>query len=57
MVLSIVKQRDIEINCGTGKDVSNETIADGREPLMSKWFGESFIDIPVRRDSPSNEVW
>lgn len=49
MVLSIVKQPDIEINYGTGKDVSNETIADARKPLMIKWCGDSFIDIPVRQ--------
>ena len=32
---------------GTGKDVSDETIADGDEPLEIKWFNDSKINIPL----------
>ena len=48
-VLSVLKSPGAQINYGTGKDVSDETIADAGEPLTIKWFGDSFIDIPVRR--------
>jgi hypothetical protein len=36
-----------EINYGTGKDVSGETVADAKEPLQIKWFDDSYIDLPV----------
>jgi predicted acyl esterase len=46
-VLSIVKQPDFQINYGTGKDVSDETIADAKVALQIKWFGDSYLDVPV----------
>jgi putative CocE/NonD family hydrolase len=49
VLLNIIKQPDFQINYGTGKDVSEETIADAGEPLQVKWFGDSFIDLPVRQ--------
>jgi predicted acyl esterase len=49
VMLGIVKQPDIQINYGTGKDVSSETIADSKEPLKIEWFNDSFIDLPARR--------
>jgi putative CocE/NonD family hydrolase len=49
VVLSVLKSPGAQINYGTGKDVSDETIADAGEPLTVRWFGDSFIDIPVRR--------
>ena len=48
VLLNIIKQPDFQINYGTGKDVSDETIADAGEPLEIRWFGDSFIDLPVR---------
>lgn len=48
VLLNIIKQPDMQINYGTGKDVSDETIADANEPLIIKWFGDSFVDIPIR---------
>lgn len=48
MVLSVVKQPNAQINYGTGKDVSDETIADAKEPLTIRWLGD-FIDVPIRR--------
>lgn len=47
VLLSIVKDPGIQINYGTGKDVSDEGLVDGRVPLRIKWFGRSFIDVPV----------
>ena len=48
-VLRIIKSPGAQIDYGTGKDVSDETIADGREPLSIQWLGDSFLDVPVRR--------
>jgi uncharacterized protein len=49
MVLSIGKRPDREINYGTGGDVSEESIADGKIPLKIRWYGDSYIDIPIRK--------
>jgi hypothetical protein len=49
IVLSIAKRPDREINYGTGGDVSEESIADGKVPLKIKWYNDSYIDIPVRK--------
>ena len=49
LVLGIVKDPGIQVNFGTGKDVSDETVADGRTPLRVTWFGGSFVDIPASR--------
>jgi hypothetical protein len=48
VLLNIIKQPDFQINYGTGKDVSDETIGDAGEPLEIRWFGDSFIDLPIR---------
>jgi predicted acyl esterase len=50
VLLNIIKQPDMQINYGTGKDVSDETIADGKEPLEIRWFGDSFVELPIRID-------
>jgi hypothetical protein len=47
VVLSIIKEPGRQINFGTGKDVNDETVADGKEPLTIQWLGDSFIDVPV----------
>ena len=49
MVLGINKRADEQINYGTGGDVSDESIADATIPLKIRWYGSSYIDIPVRR--------
>lgn len=36
-----------QLNYGTGKDVSDETILDAKEPLQIKWYNDSFVKIPV----------
>jgi predicted acyl esterase len=38
-----------EINYGTGKNVSDETIVEAGEPLQIKWFNTSYIRVPVFR--------
>ena len=47
VVLNIDKNPFAQINYGTGKDVSDETISDAKEPLRIKWYNDSFIKIPV----------
>ena len=47
VVLSVIKQPYAQINYGTGKDVSNESMADAKAPLQLKWYGSSYVDIPV----------
>ena len=49
MVLSIVKNTGQQINYGTGKEVSDESVADAREPLTIRWLAGSHIELPVRR--------
>ena len=50
MVLGINKNLDWQINYGSGKDVSDETIADAKIPLKIKWFEDSYLKIPVIKD-------
>jgi putative CocE/NonD family hydrolase len=48
VVLGISKRPDREINYGTGNDVSEDSMADGRVPLRIRWYSDSFIDLPMR---------
>ncbi|HEY8259481.1 MAG TPA: CocE/NonD family hydrolase [Gemmatimonadales bacterium] len=54
VVLGVPKSPNQQINYGTGKDVSDETIADAGEPLSITWFSGSYIELPVWR-SPGAE--
>ena len=47
MVLNINKHPHEQVNYGTGKDVSDETIADAKKPLQVKWFNDSYVKIPI----------
>lgn len=49
VLIGMNKKRDWQINYGTGKDVSDETIKDGVEPLRIQWSNESNIRLPVYR--------
>ncbi|TWI00923.1 hypothetical protein IP90_02545 [Luteimonas cucumeris] len=49
LVLAVNKQRDLQINYGSGKDVSDETVADATEPMRLRWHGNSYIDVPLMR--------
>jgi len=48
VLINIIKQPDMQINYGTGKDVSDETISDAQEPLKISWYGDSYIELPVK---------
>ena len=47
IVLGANKNPNWEVNYGTGKNVSDETIADAKEPLQIKWYSDSTITIPI----------
>jgi uncharacterized protein len=47
VVLSIIKDPGSQINYGTGRDVSDESIADAKSPLQISWRSSSHIKIPV----------
>jgi uncharacterized protein len=47
IVLNINKNPYAQINYGTGKDVSDESIKDAKIPLQIKWYTDSYVKIPV----------
>ena len=47
VVLNIDKNSCAQVNYGSDKDVSLETIADAGEPLEIKWYNGSFVRIPI----------
>ena len=49
LVVTVNKSPYLQINYGTGKDVSDESIADAKAPLRIKWYSTSYVDIPVWR--------
>jgi putative CocE/NonD family hydrolase len=49
VVLQVIKETGRQINYGTGRDVSDETIADAKEPLRIQWLSSSYVDLPVWR--------
>jgi putative CocE/NonD family hydrolase len=48
-VLQVIKNSGQQINYGTGKDVSDESIADAKEPLTISLFADSYIAVPSGR--------
>jgi hypothetical protein len=48
LVLGIVKRPDQEINYGSGDNVSEDSIDAGQIPVRIRWYGSSFIELPVR---------
>jgi hypothetical protein len=47
VAIFVIKQPGEEINYGSGKTVSLETIADATEPLRLLWWSDSYLDVPV----------
>lgn len=47
--LSLSKNNFCQVSYGTGKDVSDESIADAKEPLKVKWYSSSYVEIPVSK--------
>ncbi len=52
VVLSVIKEVGRQLNYGTGKDVSDETIADAKTPLEIRWLAGSYVDVPTQRLRP-----
>lgn len=48
VVINGIKDPFTEINYGSGKPVSEETMKDAKEPLEIKWHSDSYIEIPVK---------
>ena len=48
LLVTVNKNPYAQVNYGTGKDVSDESIADAGRPLQVRWHGASFIDVPLR---------
>ncbi|HEX2722671.1 MAG TPA: CocE/NonD family hydrolase, partial [Gemmatimonadaceae bacterium] len=49
VAIAIAKNPSQQINYGTGKDVSAETIADAKVPLMIKWYPATSVEVPIDR--------
>jgi len=49
MMLTVNKNSFAQINYGTGKDVSDESIADAKEPLQVRWYNDSYVTVPLER--------
>lgn len=47
-LLTVNKNPYAQVNYGTGKDVSDESIDDADRPLKVRWHDTSFIDVPLR---------
>lgn len=47
--INVSKNPFSQLNYGTGKEVSEETIKDAKEPLKVKWYNDSFVEIPIWR--------
>lgn len=45
--IDINKNPFSQLNYGTGKEVSDETIKDAKVPLKVKWFSSSYISVPL----------
>ena len=50
VVLNVNKNPFSELNYGTGKVVTEETIKDAKEPLKVKWYNDSFVKIPIWKE-------
>lgn len=48
VTLGVIKQPDRQLNLGSGKDPSEEVLADAGAPLEIQWHGSSCLDIGVR---------
>ena len=51
LVLNVNKHPFEQVNYGTGKKVSDETMKDATEPLHVKWFNDSYVKIPIFKNN------
>jgi len=48
LLVSVNKNQFAQVNYGTGQDVSDESVADAKQPLTVRWHNASFIDVPLQ---------
>jgi len=48
VLLDVNKNQFARVNYGSGRDVSDESVADAGEPLHVSWHTDSFIEVPAR---------
>jgi predicted acyl esterase len=48
--VNVNKNSFSELNYGTGKEVRDETILDAKEPLIVKWYTDSYVEIPIWKE-------
>ena len=51
VVVDVLKDAEHQVNHGTGKDVSDESVADAGAPLRIEWSAESVLRVPLRAAS------
>lgn len=44
----LIKNAGQQINYGSGKHVSDDTIADAGDPVRVDWFTSSYVEIPLK---------
>jgi len=49
LTIGINKSPDWQLNYGSGKDVSHETIEDAAVPMQIKWYNSSCVTFPILR--------
>jgi uncharacterized protein len=47
VVLDVNRGPSAQVNYGTGRDVSDESIADAKVPLNVEWLDESVVSVPI----------
>lgn len=52
VVVDVLKDARHQVNMGTGKDVSDESIADARQPLVIEWHPDSIVRVPLHEEVP-----
>lgn len=48
VLLTVNNNSEAQVNYGTGKNVSDESIADAKEPLSVRWYNDSYVTVPIR---------
>lgn len=52
VIVDVLKDAQHQVNHGTGRDVSDESVADAGEPLRIDWHPDSTLRIPLRTATP-----
>lgn len=56
LLLTVNKNPYAQVNYGTGKDVSDESIADAGKPVQVQWYSGSYLDVPLRDLVPARPI-